>query len=127
MMMDTAHARGAAAAAALAQASASSRATAGEVADDVAVRGKRFVDGFAKTALDATMRNVNDASERLRVTVLNAAIQSEASATSDLPTLERAVMAMRCVRTRRCGLDWIGLDCADRLVAERCYARAGHD
>jgi len=68
--------------------------TAGEVADDVAVRGKRFIDGFTKTSVDATMRNVDDASERLRVTVLNAAIQSEASATSDLPTLERAVIAM---------------------------------
>jgi hypothetical protein len=32
----------------------------------------------------------------LRTTTLNAAIQSEASATSDLPTLERAVKAMRC-------------------------------
>jgi hypothetical protein len=39
---------------------------------------------------------VRDAAEVLRTTTLNAAIQSEASATSDLPTLERAVKAMRC-------------------------------
>ena len=99
-MVDAARARLAAAGAGSSASSASTSlpsVTAGEVADDVAVRGKRFIDGFTKTALDATMRNVNDASERLRVTVLNAAIQSEASATSDLPTLERAVIAMRCV------------------------------
>lgn len=37
---------------------------------------------------------MRDAAEVLRTTTLNAAIQSEASATSDLPTLERAVKAM---------------------------------
>ena len=99
-MVDAARARLAVAAAGSSTSSVSMSlpsVTAGEVADDVAVRGKRFIDGFTKTSVDATMRNVDDASERLRVTVLNAAIQSEASATSDLPTLERAVIAMRCV------------------------------
>ena len=43
----------------------------------------------------ATRANVRDAGEILKTTTLNAAIRSEASATSDLPTFERAVTAMR--------------------------------
>jgi hypothetical protein len=69
----------------------------GEVARFIAKRSTHFVDGFARTCVDATAANVRDASEMLRTTTLNAAIQSEASATSDLPTLERAVKAMRRV------------------------------
>jgi hypothetical protein len=68
----------------------------GEVASFIAKRGTHFVDGFARACVDATAANVRDAAEVLRTTTLNAAIQSEASATSDLPTLERAVKAMRC-------------------------------
>ncbi|ABO98050.1 predicted protein [Ostreococcus lucimarinus CCE9901] len=66
----------------------------GEVASFIAKRGTHFVDGFARACVDATAANVRDAAEVLRTTTLNAAIQSEASATSDLPTLERAVKAM---------------------------------
>ena len=68
----------------------------GEVASFIAKRGTHFVDGFARACVDATAANVRDAAEVLRTTTLNAAIRSEASATSDLPTLERAVKAMRC-------------------------------
>lgn len=61
-----------------------------------AKRSNRFVETFGRQCVDATRANVRDAEERLRETALNAAISCEASATSDLPTLERATKAMRC-------------------------------
>ena len=61
-----------------------------------AKRSSRFVETFGRQCVDATRANVRDAEERLRETALNAAISCEASATSDLPTLERATKAMRC-------------------------------
>ena len=63
----------------------------------IASRGEQFVDGFVRSCVDATRANARDASERLRMTTLNAVIKSEASVMSDLPMLERAVTAMRWV------------------------------
>ena len=73
----------------------SAHASAGELAGFVGRRSAQFVDGFSKTCVEATRANVRDAGEILKTTTLNAAIRSEASATSDLPTFERAVTAMR--------------------------------
>ena len=70
-------------------------ASAGELAGFVGRRSAQFVDGFSKTCVEATRANVRDAGMILKTTTLNAAIRSEASATSDLPTFERAVTAMR--------------------------------
>jgi len=68
--------------------------SAGGISAAAARRGDAFVEGFVKTCVDGTRANAMDAGEMLRTTTLNAAIKSEASATSDLPTLERAVSAM---------------------------------
>ena len=73
----------------------SAHASAGELAGFVGRRSAQFVDGFSKTCVEATRATVRDAGEILKTTTLNAAIRSEASATSDLPTFERAVTAMR--------------------------------
>ena len=70
-------------------------ASAGELAGFVGRRSAQVVAGFSKTCVEATRANVRDAGEILKTTTLNAAIRSEASATSDLPTFERAVTAMR--------------------------------
>ena len=57
----------------------------------------RARDDMDAPGASPTSRMIRElAAEVLRTTTLNAAIQSEASATSDLPTLERAVKAMRC-------------------------------
>lgn len=67
-----------------------------ELQQHIAKRSHRFVEGFARTCVEATGRNVSDAGESLRMTTLNCAIRSEASAMSDVPALERAAKAMRC-------------------------------
>jgi len=58
-------------------------------------RSRAFANAFAKTTMEETKTKATNASERLRVTVLNAAIKSEASARSDVPTIVRALEGMR--------------------------------